>query len=175
MNGRLSYEVSCARLRDLGLLGRDEVPPMPARMPAYDDEEPLGVNVFRTELVRVDLSGLTLPRTYIGRSRLDVVQFHNTDLSESNLCWNDFAHVEFDGADRTRADLRASSFFRVSFRGAELRGADFRRSSFEYCAFTNALMDGVSAPRDPQFIISPAQQAVVTWFDPDEGPEPDGG
>lgn len=173
--GRLSYEESCARLRELGLLGLDEFPPLPDKMPAYDDEEPLGVSIRRTEFRRVDLSGLTLPRTYIGRSVLNAVQFKNTELSESNLCWNDFIHVEFDGAVLARADLRASTFTRVSFRGADLRGVDFRRSSFEYCAFTDALMDGVTAPRDPQFIVSPAQRAVVRWVDVDEGPEPDGG
>jgi len=174
LSGRLSYEESCARLRELQLLGPDEFPPLPTRMPAHDDEEPLGVNFFRTALEDVDLSGLTLPRTFLGRSELRGVRFDNTDLSESNLCWNDLVSVVFDSADLSRADLRASSFFRVSFRGADLRGADFRRSSFEYCIFTDAAMDGALAPRDPQFILSPAQAAAVTWID-DEGPEPDGG
>jgi hypothetical protein len=47
MTARLSYELSCGRLRELKLLAHDDQAPMPKRLPRYDDEEPLGVNVFR--------------------------------------------------------------------------------------------------------------------------------
>jgi uncharacterized protein YjbI with pentapeptide repeats len=63
----------------------------------------------------VDFSDLTLPRTFFGRSELDGTAFRNTDLTESNLCWNDFNGVG--------ADLRRSSFTGCIFEGALLKGA----------------------------------------------------
>jgi hypothetical protein len=84
MTARLSYELSCDRLRELRLLARDDQAPMPNRLPRYDDEEPLGVNVFRTRLAGdLDLSDLSLPRTYFGRSEINCVSFRNSDLHES--------------------------------------------------------------------------------------------
>jgi BTB/POZ domain-containing protein KCTD9 len=97
---RLNYDLSCARLRELGLLAHDNHPPMPERLPQYDDSEPLGFSIFRTLLDdALDLSDLTLPRTFFGRSQIDRVSFRNSDLHESNLCWNDFNGTDFSGAD----------------------------------------------------------------------------
>jgi BTB/POZ domain-containing protein KCTD9 len=91
MAARLPYDLSCARLRELGLLAHDDRAPMPERLPRHDDEEPLGFNLFRTRLSdALDLSDLSLPRTFFGRSEINQVSFRNTDLRESNLCWNDF-------------------------------------------------------------------------------------
>ena len=80
---RLSYDLSCARLREIGLLARDDQAPMPERVPQYSDDEPLGFNVFRTRLAdALDLSDLSLPRTFFGRSEINRVSFLNTDLKE---------------------------------------------------------------------------------------------
>jgi hypothetical protein len=85
MAARLSYELSCARLRELGLLDRDSIAPMPERLPRYDDEEPLGLNVFRACLAAgLDLSDFSPPRTFFGRAEIKGVSFRNTDLRESN-------------------------------------------------------------------------------------------
>jgi hypothetical protein len=50
MAARHPYGLSCARLRELGLLAHDDHAPVPERLPQFDDEEPLGFNVFRTHL-----------------------------------------------------------------------------------------------------------------------------
>jgi BTB/POZ domain-containing protein KCTD9 len=83
---RLSYDESCRLLQELGYLDAGKIPPMPDRLPRYDDPEPLGVNFFRTRLETARLDNLTLKRTFFGRSELRSVSFVNTDLSQSNLC-----------------------------------------------------------------------------------------
>lgn len=79
---RLDYQASCRKLS--AYLG-DEVPPLPAALPRYDDRV-LGVSFFKTRVVDDDFSNLTLPRTFFGRSEIRDVAFRNTDLRESNLC-----------------------------------------------------------------------------------------
>jgi len=64
------------------------------RAPRHDDEQ-LGVSFFRTRLADVTLDGLTLPRTFFGRSEIRGVSFPVTDLSESTANWNDFIDVDF--------------------------------------------------------------------------------
>ena len=81
------------------------------------------------------------------------MSFRNTDLSESTLCWNDFADVDFTDADLRAADLRDSIFQGCTFVGADLRGAKLARAQAS------------------QLALSPEQQAVVVWNDD----EPDGG
>jgi BTB/POZ domain-containing protein KCTD9 len=116
MAASLSYDLSCARLRELHILGSDERPPLPERLPRHDDDEPLGFSVFRTRLDEgLDLSGLTLPRTFFGRSHIDRVLFRNCDLHESNLCWNDFVGTDFTCANLAGSDMRASLFHQVRF------------------------------------------------------------
>jgi hypothetical protein len=75
---RLSYPKSCARL-SIYLNGK--IPPMPSRQPRHDDDE-LGVSFFRTR-VEGDLSNLTIPRTFFGRSEIIEASFCGTDLTES--------------------------------------------------------------------------------------------
>jgi uncharacterized protein YjbI with pentapeptide repeats len=153
---RRTYEQSVARLRGLGYLGKDETPVAPVRMPRYDDEEPLGVSFFRTEVIDADLSGLTLPRTFFGRSEIARTSFRDTDLSESSLCWNDFVAVDFSDAS--------------------LAGADLRASVFEDCRFDRALMTGAVVTRGQiaAGALSQAQRRAIDWRDKG-GPEPDGG
>ncbi|MBX3412164.1 MAG: pentapeptide repeat-containing protein [Pirellulales bacterium] len=174
---RASYEESIRRIQELGYLGSDEQPPLPDHLPQYDDDEPLGLTFFRTRVGEGDdLSNLTIPRTFFGRSEIRDTSFRNTDLSESNLCWNDFIDVDFTGAVLTRSDMRASIYERVNFKFADLRHADLRRSKFETCTFDDALMDGAVLTRGQGtcLLLDDLQRRVVAWSN-DEGPEPPGG
>jgi BTB/POZ domain-containing protein KCTD9 len=174
---RLNYDLSCARLRELGLLAHDSHPPLPERLPHYNDAEPLGVSMFRTLLDDdLDLSDLTLPRTFFGRSRIDRVSFRSSDLRESNLCWNDFNGTDFSGADLADSDLRASLFHNVLFVAANLDGADLRQSSFIDCNFEKAAMKGTILERQQgaAMRLSETQRQTIDWRD-ECGPEPGGG
>jgi hypothetical protein len=171
---RLSYSDSCRQLGRLSYGG--EPPPIPDRMPRYDSAEPWGVSFFREQVREKDFSNLTLPKAYFGKSELKCVLFCNIDLTESNLCWNDFIDVDFSHAVLAACDLRSSLFARVKFVGADLRAADLRRSSFEACTFVDANMQGAILTRgqDAQISLSRQQRIAINWRD-DEGPEPDGG
>ena len=145
---RLNYDLSCVRLRELGLLAHDSHPPMPERLPQYDDNEPLGFSIFRTLLDdALDLSDLTLPRTFFGRSQINRVSFWNSNLRQSNLCWNDFEGTDFTGADLTGSDMRSSLFNKVLFVTTNLDGADLRRSSFTDCLCEETIMNRVILTR----------------------------
>jgi uncharacterized protein YjbI with pentapeptide repeats len=172
---RLSYEDSCRRLQQ-DYLAPGHVPPIPDHLP-QGDTEPLGVTFFRTFVGDGDdLGNLTLPRTFFGRSEINDASFRNTNLKESNLCWNDFIHVDFTDAVLAGADLRASVFSHVKFLRTDLRGADMRRSSFENCVFDGALMEGaiLSHGQRSELDLSDEQRAKIEWTN-DDGPEPDGG
>jgi uncharacterized protein YjbI with pentapeptide repeats len=118
---------------------------------------------------------LYLPRTFFGRSEINRVSFRNTDLHESNLCWNDFLGTDFTNADLARSDMRSSLFKQVIFVDANLDGADLRESSFIDCNFEGATMRGVALTREqrPTMHLSKAQKLAVCWHE-DNGPEPDG-
>ena len=175
MPERKDYEASCRRLNELGWADCEPAPPIPDHRPRYDDEEPLGVNFFRT-CVTGDLSRLTLPRTFFGRSEIKSASFHDTDLRESTLCWNDFVDVDFSQAVLSDSDLRASLFERVSFVEADLRLADLRRSSFANCMFDRASMAGTILTRrqGEGLSLAASQLSEIKWVD-DEGDEPVGG
>jgi uncharacterized protein YjbI with pentapeptide repeats len=155
----------------------DGRPLIPESMPNYDDDNPR-FSFFRTK-VDGDWSGLSLPRTYFGRSLVEGASFADTDLSESRMCWNDFDDCDFTGADLSRCDMRASLFRRCKFIGTILRRADVRRSTFEDCDFTRAQLVGAVAD-DADFngcvhdYLSREQQSVMALTD-DKGPEPPGG
>ena len=175
MPDRKPYGESCQFLKDQQLLDGDTLPGLPARAPRYDDED-LGVSFFRTQLSGARLEGLTLPRTFFGRSEIRGVSFRGSDLSQSTACWNDFVDVDFGEADLSEADLRASIFQRVSFRGAILRGADLRRTSFTGCTFAGADLAGAKLSRSFTWLfrLSSTQRRAVDWQS-GPGPEPDGG
>ncbi len=144
VESRHNYDASIRRLQELGVLGTDENPPMPDHVPQPEDDEPLGLSFFRTFLGEdADLSNLTLPRTFFGRSEISDVSFRNTDLTESNLRWNDFINVDFTDAVLAKCDFRASLYNNVKFVRTDLRGADMRRADYEDCTFDSAAMDGV--------------------------------
>lgn len=177
MAARLSCHLSYVRLCDLGLHDRSELPSPPERMPRYDDEHPFGFMVFRTRLDdNLDLSDLSLPRTYFGRSEINRVCFRNTDLHESRLCWNDFLGTDFTEADLARSDMRSSVYKHVAFVNATLDGADLRLSCFVGCNFDGATMSGAALTRDqcPSLQPSEAQKLAVDWRE-ENGPLPDGG
>src|ERR1700679_1165339 len=98
MPDRLSYIASCELLLNQQLLDDAEIPAMPRHPPRYEDET-LGVGFFRTRLSDAKLEGLTLPRTFFGRSEIHCVSFQSTDLSESTANWNNFTDVDFSFAD----------------------------------------------------------------------------
>jgi uncharacterized protein YjbI with pentapeptide repeats len=148
-------------------------------MPSYDDKEPLGFSYFRSGLEDADRSHLTMPRTFFGRSWLVRVNFADTDLSESRMCWNDFDDCDFAGADLSGCDMRASIFRRCTFAGAMLRGADLRRSTFDGCDFagadlSGAVAEGTGSRARLRDLLSAEQRATVSWGE-DAGPEPPGG
>lgn len=154
-------------------------PFVPERMPNFDDNQPLGFSYFRSGLEDAERSHLTMPRTFFGRSGLSRVNFTNTDLSESRMCWNDFDDCDFSSADLSGCDMRASRYTRCKFVGAVLRNADLRRSTFQECDFTGADLSGTVAS-DEDFdgcvldLISPEQRGLMTLSE-DGGPEPPGG
>lgn len=159
------------------ILGDDPCPPMPSQLPHVGDDEPLGINCYKCGFDEpLDLSNLTLRRTFFGRSELRHVSFEGTDLGESNLCWNDFVDVSFANADLSRCDLRASKFECVSFAGAVLTGADLRQSSFAECSFEGARMDGavLTQAQGSSLGLSEQQRSSIAWSAAD-GPAPPGG
>ena len=173
---RFNYEDSCRRLQS-DYLDADAFPPMPERMPQHDDPDPLGVSFFRTSIGGgEDLSNLTLPRTFFGKSEINGASFQNTDFTESNLCWNDFTEVDFTDAVLARSDLRASTFNCVKFVHTDLCGADMRLSSFENCDFENAQLAGavLTTEQGIELNLSEAQRGQISWTDED-GSEPGGG
>ena len=175
-NTRLSYDASCRRLQN-DYLGDGPIPSMPGHLPRPDDEGPLGVSFFRTFVGGGDdLSNLFLPRTFFGRSEINNAAFRNTDLTESNLCWNDFVDVDFTDAVLVGCDMRASRFQRVKFVRTDLRRADLRRSTFEGCTFEWALMEGAILTQKQKLTMRLSQSQIddVAWSD-DDGNDPDGG
>lgn len=151
-------------------------PAVPDRMPSCDDEEPR-FSFFRTGRDDADYSHLTMPRTFFGRASFERVNFADTDLSESRMCWNDFEDCDFSGADLSGCDLRASHFRRCNFAGANLRGADLRGSSFDGCTFIGANLHGAVAEATAaqlRALLSSDQLAAMSWT-ADAWPEPPGG
>jgi uncharacterized protein YjbI with pentapeptide repeats len=172
---RLSYEDSCRRLE--GTYIEPGISSMPDRMPHPDDEERWGVSFFRTFVGDGDdLSNLTLPRTFFGRSEINNALFRETDFSESFMCWNDFTDVDFTQAILARCDMRAAEFTRVKFVSADLSGADLRQSQFTQCDFSGAHMAGAVLTRKQgdKLRLSDAQRGDIAWTEVD-GAEPDGG
>lgn len=140
-------------------------PFVPARMPSYDDPEPLGLSFFRCSYADADLSNLRLPRTFFGRSSLERLNVQNTDLSESRMCWNDFVDCDFSHADLTGCDLRASIFKGCTFASATLRRAEMRGATFSRCLFTNSDMASARLTYFQRLTLklSVEQKANIEW------------
>jgi uncharacterized protein YjbI with pentapeptide repeats len=174
---RLSFEETCRQLQKDGLLPEGEIPIFPERLPQHDDPENYGINFFRTQLDHtVNLSNMSLARCFIGRSEVRGTLFVNSDLRQSNLCWNNFSHVNFSDALLAGADLRSSVFVETRFLRANLRGVDLRHSSFERCSFEEASMENAILTREQGGLLnlSEPQTKEIDWRD-NGGPEPPGG
>jgi uncharacterized protein YjbI with pentapeptide repeats len=148
---RSSYHDSVRRLEELGYIQNGQPPASaPERRPRFDDDA-LGIQFFRTRVEGEDLSNLTLPGTFFGRSEVIRSSFRNTDLHRSTMCWNDFVDVDFRGACLADCDLRASSFERCDFEAADMRGA--------------------IVSRDGSIGVTASQREMIVWSDE----EPQGG
>jgi uncharacterized protein YjbI with pentapeptide repeats len=156
----------------------DGRPLIPGRMPSDDDGEPLGLSYHKTDLTDADRGGLTMPRTFFGRSGFTRVRFADSDLTESRMCWNDFVECDFGQAVLAGCDLRASIFRRCRFAGADLCRADLRRTTFEDCDFAGAdlgaALVGAESGCRLRDSLTREQRADLEWVE-DEGPEPPGG
>jgi len=147
-------------------------------IPANDRAE-----LFRLHLRQTDLSDLTLPRLFVGRSELNSVWFTNTAFDGAELCWNNFNRCDFSHASLRNADLRRSVFTECSFFKADLSGADLRGVEFTHCQFQGARFGGarlerwlgISAElRRRQLGLAAEQAAEVRWVSW-RGKEPAGG
>jgi uncharacterized protein YjbI with pentapeptide repeats len=146
---RLGYEESVRRLEELDIIEKGEAPTaVPDRRPRFDDEV-LGLQFFRTRLADADLSNLTLPGVFFGRSEIVSCSFRNADLYLSTMCWNDFIDVDFRDASLADCDLRAALFEGCKFDGAEMRGAILSR--------------------DCSIVLSASQREQVVWSDEEPG------
>jgi uncharacterized protein YjbI with pentapeptide repeats len=154
------------------LLQRGYAPPyageiayIPPRMPRYDDPEPLGLSFFRTRVMHQNFSGLSMPRTFFGRSELEAVAFDRTDLSESCMTWCNWVSCSFVESVLRGADLRSSRFAYCDFRGADLSLADLRRSTLIDCAFDSALMNNLRLCRKQRkyLQLSGSQLSGILW------------
>lgn len=117
-----------------------------------------------------------MPRTFFGRAEINGVSFRDTDLRESNMCWNDFVRTDFTGADLSRCDMRDALFKQVIFVEANLRGADLRHSSLIDCSCIRASMKGVVLTRKQADTLPPSetQRREIDWVD-DSGTDQNGG
>ena len=159
------------------MLPAGDIPPLLSRMPQPNDPNSLPLSFFRTLIVDESFDGLTIPRTFIGRTQIRNASFRNTDLSESYLCWNDFINVDFTGAVLSHSDLRGSLYTNVSFACTDLRGADLRGLALRRCDFEHANMEGALLTHFQRIFskrLSPAQRAVIRWGW-SSGPVPAGG
>lgn len=172
-----SYEQSLQILRERGIIGGKESPPQPSMMPQPEDAEPSGLRFFRTGFeADADLSGISIARTFFGKSEIANVSFRKSDLAESNLRWNDFIDVDFRETCLAQADLRASEFLRVRFDNADLSRADLRYSNYEDCTFERANLNGAKLAEDQkeELRLDEDQIRQISW-QPGHGAEPSGG
>lgn len=172
---RMSYDVSCRILFDQGWID-DPSPALPHAVPAFDDDTPLGVSFFRTEVTEASFENLTLSRTYIARCELRKVSFRNSDLHESRFNWNDFDEIDFTNTDLSNADLRTTNFARSRFISTNLTRSDLRGCSLKDCDFTNAIMTGtkLTMAAAARLNLSFEQRRSIEWHKGD-GPVPAGG
>ena len=143
-----------------------------SRPPRHDDEE-LGPSLFRSLVDGVEVSELTLPGVFIGRSQLTSCSFTDSDLHWATFNWSDFLRCEFTACDLSGSDLRACKFEGCSFRDVNLSGVDLRGSSFDGCDFEGARCDGLVLYRrggllglgveETEVPLSKEQRGRVSW------------
>jgi hypothetical protein len=180
----LPYAESFAILKNRVEITGDPHPTV-NRPPKHDDERP-GPSIFRTVVEEVDLTNLTLPGLYVGRSELRDVTFQGSDLHMSTFNWSDLTQCRFMAADLTDADLRACRFVRCAFSSANLSRADLRGSTFADCVFDGAVFEGTKLYRRPGLAgffragsdqrslpLTHEQSDAAEWLK--DSPEPGGG
>lgn len=163
VNNRLGYQDSFDRAKkSQSLLGSPR--PDVTERPRHDDVQP-GPSFFKAELIKTDLSELTLPGLFIGRSDLRGVNLSASDLRLSTLCWNEFILCDFRGATLLKSDLRASNFDRCTFKDAVLDGCDLRHATFEACDFSGASMKGalLTNGQRKKLPLTQDQVDVIDW------------
>ena len=173
---RKTFDETISFLKQIGLVEEDQSPTLPLTMPHYDDDHPCGFSIFRMGIEDIELSELDMRRTFFSKSEIANCSFRNTDLGESNLCWNDFIQVDFSDANLSNSDLRASIYDRVNFSGCDLSGSDLRQSDFSECDFSSAIMKKTRLTRASGAVmpLSQKQKDEIDWQDT-EGDEPGGG
>lgn len=165
MTKRRGYQESFDRAKSKeSLQGRPK--PEVQSPPRHDADDP-GPHYFKAELIKADLSGLTLPGLFAGRSDFRGVTFAGSDLHLSNLCWNEFLLCDFEGAVLSKSDLRASNFRKCRFKDADLAGCDLRHATFEECDFTGAGFKGATLTRGQQkkLPLSDEQKSQIDWVE----------
>ena len=135
-----------------------------------------GLEVFREHLENVQFDSLTMPGSKFYRSLIRNVSFRNSDLSNSNLCWNDFVCVDFSACTLRNADLRASEYRGVRFVDADLSGADMRMSDLIHCEFRGASMRGtkLSSYNRGHLVLSDVQRQEIAWCAASDEEQPPG-
>lgn len=171
-----TFDETINTLRELGLIYDDQSPRLPEVMPKFDDPDPCGFSIFRMGIEDLDLSALDMRRTFFSRSEIVGCNFTDTDLAESNMCWNDFISVNFTRANLAGADLRASIYENTNFTECNLSGSDLRLAEFNNCIFTLANMQGAKLTKTAgeALPLSIQQKKQIDWQDT-EGEEPSGG
>jgi len=127
----------------------DGSPKLPTKRPQAGKPGFGSIELYKNGWEDADMSGLTIPRCFFARSLLKQVTFHNTDLNESWLCWNNFEYCNFSEARLARCDMRCSYWLNCCFDGTDLTGADLRGSDFVNCTFEGTVFkDTLVLPGD---------------------------
>jgi uncharacterized protein YjbI with pentapeptide repeats len=172
-----NYEESIEQLRSQGIVSPEEQLVIPERMPQYDDEEITGLSFFKTLIEEdIDLSNLSIPRTFINRSVCKNVSFENTDAHDSNFSWNDFTDVNFSGGIFDTSDFRSSNYKNCNFTLSSLVEVDMRHANFESCNFDKATINKtILSKRQLSSMHLSQEQTDSIDLREDDGPEPNGG
>jgi hypothetical protein len=131
-----------------------------------------GLDLFGTGLYGDQLDRLTIPASYFGECKLELVSLHDSDLAASRFACCEWLDCDFGEADLTGAYI-ASLFVGCSFRESILDGADMRHSTFIDCDFSGACTRGTQliCEQAGEISLSRSQSAEIDWR-ADPGPVP---
>lgn len=109
-----------------------------------------GINLYMTELVEANLSGISLRKANLKKAYLYHTQFSiadieapgettvNSDLSGADLSGAYLAHTNFLETILSNANLKGATLSTVEFNRADLSGANLSRANLEYVTFIKA-------------------------------------
>ena len=164
---RLSLEATWELLEmaNYGPLWDEGHQPLVPTQALTEDTEEEDFTFFRTFLREANLSRMTLPRTYFGRTGFELVSFLDSDLKQSYMCENDWLDCDFTAADLSETDMSSSLYYGCRFKRAILNDADLREAEFVDCDFTEAEMRGavLSHEQADIFLWSERQRAAIDW------------